>query len=329
MFSSKTLWGLLLAVWMMGATWWHVCTIKQLCTSDAQPVAGSSAGETQLPTMVINGLTIADGDRFQLALPGNFSFARSGANANLNSLMGQPDSLTAYLKMNPGRTLTITGYYTPKETNGTSFANLGLARAEGVKQYFVQQGIPATSLTTKGESRPGKSGDGDSGLMFTPRGDSLYGGIGFAFGGAAPDVTPADSVAAAAPAPAPITEAGLAAAEKYTSVFEPIDLYFPLGEASYIKTPETTKFFDEAQTYLTAHQNRTLLLTGHTDNSGPDVTNLRLARDRANEVKVELRKSGINPDQIVVDAKGETAPKVPNSTREGRKANRRVTVVIQ
>ncbi|GAB3639907.1 OmpA family protein [Spirosoma arcticum] len=335
MFSSKTPWIILLAVWMMGATWWHVCQIKQLC-SDATPQTSSSVNDGKVPSLLIT-----DGNEFRLALPGDFSFAQSGANANMNTLMGSLDSLTAYLKGSgpssrpgmkvpgmevPGRTLTITGYYATDETNSTSFANLGLARAEGVKQYLVQQGVPVASITTKGAVRSKYTG-----LTFTPKGDSLYGALDFAFAGAAgtpmASMTVAQSAAAVTPLPA--TEEGLAAAERYTSVFEPINLYFPLGEANYIQTPETTKFFDEATKYLATHTDKKLLLTGHTDNSGPDAVNLRLSRDRANDVKVKLRRSGIGQNQIVVEAKGETAPKVPNNTREGRRANRRVTVVVQ
>jgi OmpA-OmpF porin, OOP family len=287
MFVSKTPWIILLVVWMAGSTWWHVCNIKQLCANDAEPaVAVTSPDDAAVPddvpvvpAVTPSGLTIADGDRFRLVVPGNFSFARSGANANMNALGNSLDSLTAYLKgsgpsSGPGRTMTITGYYTTDETNGTTFANLGLARAEGVKQYLVQQGIPVASLMTKGEVRSAK--DASSGLAFTPKGDSLYGGLGFSFGGAEPAAGPtADSTATVA-APLPATEEGLAAAEKYTSVFEPIDLYFPLGTANYIKTPETAKFFAEAAKYLAAHKDKKLQLTGHTDNSGPDATNLRL-----------------------------------------------------
>lgn len=325
MFANKTPWIVLLLLWMLGSAWWHVCKIKYLCADDAP--AAVLPPETTLPTTPpgADGFTIADGNRFRLDLPGNFSFAKSGANANLNTLTPAPgnalETMVAYLKANPGRTLKIIGYYDPLETNKTTFANLGLARAEGVKQHLIQQGIPAASLTTKGVERN---------LTFTARGDSLYGGLDFAFGGtlAAPD-----TLAATPPEPATvaagITEEGLAANEKYKSVFEPINLYFPLGEANYIKTGETAKFFDEAVKYLATHKDKKLVLTGYTDNTGPDATNLRLSRDRANDVKAKLRKSGIPAGQIVADGKGEANPKASNQTREGRKANRRVTVVVQ
>lgn len=240
MFTSKAPWIVLLILWMIGSTWWHVCKIKQLCL-DGMPTTGVSANpEVYTTPPGADAFTIADGNLFRLEFPGNFSFAKSGANANMNTLGGSLDSLVAYLKANPGRTLEITGYYMASETNSTTFPDLGLARAEGIKQYLVQQGIPAASLTTAGVERN---------VPLTAKGDSLIGGVGFAFAGAEP---------AAATPPAPMTlaastsENGLAAAQKYTSVFKPINLYFQLGEANYIKTTETKKFFDEAARYLAA-----------------------------------------------------------------------------
>ena len=313
MLTNKTPWIILLVLWMIGSTWWHVCKIKQLCANDAPPTTVST--ETVPARMNPDGLTIADGNRFRLQLPGDFSFAKSGANANMNTLGGSLESMVTYLKANPGRTLEVVGYYSSAETNTTTFPNLGLARAEGVKQYLVQQGIPAASITTKGVERN---------LAFaTAKGDSLYGGIDFAFAGANA-ATPSAPVTISEPT----TEKQLAEKEKFTSVFKPIDLYFPLGEANYIKTSETKKFFDEAVKFLAEHKDKKLLLTGHTDNSGPDAVNMRLSLDRANDVKSKLRKSGIDIGQIDVKAKGETEPKADNSTISGRKANRRVTVVV-
>lgn len=337
MFATKTPWIVLLVLWMIGSTWWHVCKIKQLCPNDLQPSTAPKE-ESVLETPAGNdGFTIADGNNFRLELPGNFTFAKSGANANLNTLGGSLESVVTYLKQNPGRSLEIIGYYSPDETNATSLADLGQARAEGIKQYFVQQGIPSSSITVKGVQRK---------LPIRSGGDSISGGIDFAFSGTLASPTPeapiarADTTATTTNTPtasvpalvtlaAGITEEGLAAAEKFTSVFEPIDLYFPLSEANYIKTPDTQKFFEEAAKYLSTHKDKKLLLTGHTDNSGPDEVNLRLSRDRANEVKLRLRKSGIDASQIAVEAKGEAEPKASNDTREGRKANRRVTVVVQ
>ncbi|MBD2704372.1 OmpA family protein [Spirosoma sp. BT702] len=334
MFANKTPWIILLILWMLGSTWWHVCKIKQLCVEDAQPSVTTSDPEATTPPGA-DGYTIADGNLFRLDFPGQFTFAKSGANANMNSLGGSLDELTAYLKKNPGRNVEVIGYYVSDESNTTSFANLGLARAEGMKQYMVQQGIPAASITTKGVERN---------MPYTAKGDSLVGGLDFAFSGGT-NTTPVDeTTAATAPEPATTsaattppailtltgatTERELAESQKFKSIFEPIDLYFPLAEANYIKTAETVKFFEEAIHYLADHKDKKLQLTGHTDDSGPDDVNMRLSRDRANDVKARLRKAGVSSSQIEIRAKGETEPKADNSTMSGRKANRRVSVVV-
>lgn len=323
MFANKVPWIIVLVLWMLGSTWWHVCKIKQLCPNEVLSSSAATNPASPPVTASLPALTIADSTRFRLVVPGNFSFAMSDFRANLNALGGSLDSLVMYVRAHPERPLTVTGYYDPTETNATSLANLGLARAEAIRRFLMQQGIPAGSLRTEGVTK--------SDLTFTPTGDSIYGGVAFRFGEgnvvapASPPPTPPAPVTLAGPT----TEAALATAEKFTSVFKPIDLYFPLGGANYISTPDTRKFFSEAATYLAGHKDKKLVLTGHTDSAGPDAVNMQLSRDRANAVKTRLRQSGIDPVQMVVVARGETQPKANNSTPSGRRANRRVTVVVQ
>ena len=125
------------------------------------------------------------------------------------------------------------------------------------------------------------------------------------------------------------TEEKLAAKEKYESVFDPIILYCNYGKTDYIRTTENNKFVAEALSYLAEHKDKKLLATGHADNVGADEVNMRLSLKRAEGVKTELVKAGISADQIVTVAKGETMPKETNDTPEGRKANRRVELVVQ
>jgi len=127
----------------------------------------------------------------------------------------------------------------------------------------------------------------------------------------------------------PKTEEALAAAEKYENVFKTLDLYFKTAKADYIKTPENEKFIEEAIKYLAANKDKKLALTGHTDNDGTDETNLKLSKIRAGSVKALLMKRGISEAQLVTDAKGESQPKASNDTPEGRKANRRVSIIVQ
>ena len=290
--SIKTLAWIALIAWICGSTYWHVCKIKQLCDGPS----ASSVGYT------VPALKITDGTTLNLESSSNFGFKKSLPGVNYANVQRELDSLANYLKMNPNRKTTITGLYSSVETNATTFADLGLARADAIKQYLVGAGVPAAQLETASRMTD---------IAFSPE-DSLH-GMEFGFGDLA----------------LPKTEEALAAAEKYEGVFNPIDFYFGTAKADYIKTDENKRFLDEAKKYLAANKDKKLVLTGHTDSEGDDASNQRLSEKRAADVKTRLVKVGIAADQIVTDAKGETEPKADNNTAEGRKANRRVSVVVQ
>ena len=58
------------------------------------------------------------------------------------------DSVVHFLDKFPDTKLIITGYYSMEEENATSHDNLGIARAELIKQKIVDQGISAEQLIT-------------------------------------------------------------------------------------------------------------------------------------------------------------------------------------
>jgi OOP family OmpA-OmpF porin len=125
------------------------------------------------------------------------------------------------------------------------------------------------------------------------------------------------------------TEADLAAAETFSDVFKPMNLYFPTAQASYIQTPDNQRFFEEAKAYLAAHPGQKLTLTGHTDDEGDAADNLALSKQRAQAVGQQFQKRGIAAAQLLTKGRGEAEPVASNQTPAGRKANRRVTVVVQ
>ncbi len=329
MFTNKTPWIVLLVLWMAGSTWWHVCKIKQLCADDAP--------STTVATSSAPVFTLSDGARFSVGLPGTFNFAKSGVTPNMAGFDAPLDSIATYLQNNPDRQLTLTGYYSAAETNPSSFSNLGIARAEAVKEMLIQRGVPAASLLTAGVEK--------ADIAFSAAGDSVIAGVNGSFAAmvitapAQPDSlastsaisasAASTSVASASSAGTPVTEEALAKAEKFESVFKPIDLYFKTNSSDYIRTDETKKFFKEAIAYLRKNKDKSLILTGYTDNVGPDAANLALSKKRAGSVKTRLLSQGVGASQVKVDGKGEADPKASNDTESGRKANRRVTVVVQ
>lgn len=70
-------------------------------------------------------------------------------------------------------------------------------------------------------------------------------------------------------------------------------------------------------------------LQGHTDTTGSEEANLRLAELRAEEVREYLhREKGLPEDSMEVVPYGSAVPVADNSTPDGRARNRRVAVVL-
>jgi OmpA-OmpF porin, OOP family len=66
---------------------------------------------------------------------------------------------------------------------------------------------------------------------------------------------------------------------------------------------------------------------GYTDNSGQATHNLTLSQERADAVKDELIKLGIDPSRLTAKGFGDTKPISDNNTPEGKANNRRVEFV--
>ena len=79
---------------------------------------------------------------------------------------------------------------------------------------------------------------------------------------------------------------------------------------------------------LIEHPEIRIRITGHTDNVGSDRFNQSLSEQRANSVRSELIKLGIDANRIEAEGKGKTEPVATNETDEGRALNRRVEFMI-
>jgi OOP family OmpA-OmpF porin len=69
-------------------------------------------------------------------------------------------------------------------------------------------------------------------------------------------------------------------------------------------------------------------LEGHTDSAGSFNSNRRLSQARTNAVKNYLIDSGIPKENITTEAFGETKPIASNLSKEGRRKNRRVEIIM-
>ncbi|MDP1747074.1 MAG: DUF5723 family protein [Bacteroidota bacterium] len=94
-----------------------------------------------------------------------------------------------------------------------------------------------------------------------------------------------------------------------------------INSASYI-------ILDELVNEMNKNPDWTLKISGHTDNTGSEIFNMNLSKKRAEAVKKYFIKKGISPDKLKIESFGSTQSIADNTTKEGRKKNRRVEMLI-
>jgi peptidoglycan-associated lipoprotein len=100
--------------------------------------------------------------------------------------------------------------------------------------------------------------------------------------------------------------------------------------------PSKAKLSPEAQARLDAfvdklktdNRNVYVEVQGHTDATGPKAVNYKLGEERAEAVRRYLNQHGVALNRISTISYGPDAPIASNSKRDGRKANRRVVLIV-
>jgi OmpA-OmpF porin, OOP family len=103
-------------------------------------------------------------------------------------------------------------------------------------------------------------------------------------------------------------------------------IYFDTGKD--LVKPESYGTLKEIAAVLQENPDVRIKIVGHTDSDGNDASNLDLSKRRAASVKGSLSKDfGVEGSRIETDGKGEIEPVSPNTTAEGKAANRRVEII--
>ena len=121
---------------------------------------------------------------------------------------------------------------------------------------------------------------------------------------------PVDPVAPAAPPPAELTLSEI--------------VNFEFDRSNILPQFEDT--LNEVATALGQVPEEQVYLTGHTDAIGTEEYNMALAERRAESVAQYLQQQGVAPEQMVLQARGESQPIASNETEQGRFMNRRVEI---
>jgi outer membrane protein OmpA-like peptidoglycan-associated protein len=80
--------------------------------------------------------------------------------------------------------------------------------------------------------------------------------------------------------------------------------------------------------YLRLHPERSVRISGHTDNIGKEAHNLSLSKQRADVVAEYLVNNGIAINRVETYGLGSAKPIAENTTDQGRRKNRRVELLI-
>lgn len=207
------------------------------------------------------------------------------------------DNTAGFLQKNPTRRLVLTGFYGTKEKIRNT--DLGLERADWVKQELLLLGIPAIQMKTKQDIK--KS------LNATE--NKVAEAVIFTF-----EAMP--------------TQEKLLEEIKTNLPQQKVVLYFETSQQRLKLTPTQQYFFKHLNYFLEKYPEQQISITGYTDNQGGTRQNIRLGRERARFVRNFLVDEGFNSDNIVTSSEGESNPVSSNETEEGRAKNRRVEVKL-
>lgn len=206
----------------------------------------------------------------------------------------------SFMKQYPTTTAVIEGH---TDNVGDAEYNMKLSklRAESVVNYLVDKlGIDRSRLSAVGfgASRPIADNATDAGKQANRRMDAI---IDCAFD--VKKIAPPDRLCLA------------------------LNIEFDRNKADI--TPQHNNEIAKVGEYMKQYPTTTAVIEGHTDNEGDAGYNMKLSKQRADNVVAYLVKNfGIDPSRLEAKGYGATRRIAYNSTPEGRQKNRRINAII-
>jgi len=315
--SKKTsyLLGILLTIVIGTLLYWWLCCCCNCTNCEQENCKYKNNDEkvivaptpTKAKEATLNPFKVEDGS-FALNVKDNFNF--KGSDYHLmkpisDDLKKAVTDLQAYLKDNPSKRIKIVGHYTSNEKNNSAYPNLGLARANAIKNYMMSQGVPSKIIDTYGTLKDELSPDANN-IFFGPIDYEIK------------TIAEGDT-----------SEADELKALRAKIIANPLVLYFKTGQSSINLTVEQRQKIADISKYLDKVDNATCLVVGHTDNTGTADGNIILGQERADFAKKYLVDNEIPTSKIIATSKGETEPIADNNTEEGKAKNRRTVVTLK
>lgn len=189
-----------------------------------------------------------------------------------------------------GKILKIEGFNFEEEVNSTSFENLGLARADAVRKLLLD------TLTSENIEISSKLKEFNEDAKSNP-----FDGVNFEW---------------------------VSKNENVQEIEDKTLIYFPYNSTDKVESENINQYLSKVAAVIEGND-KTITLTGHTDNIGNPPFNKKLGMLRALAMKKLLVNSGVDPKRIKVFSEGQSQPIATNDTEEGREKNRRVELEIK
>ncbi len=197
------------------------------------------------------------------------------------------NSLISGLK--DGEFLEVTGLYRSDETNNTTFENLGLARANEVKNLLSP---PLDASRMQLVSRL---------VDDNVDRENLFSAVAFR------NFIKSENIDESIP--------------------DRTIIRFPFNSTNKLDDAEVEAYLNDVAERVKSSGER-VSLTGHTDNVGSNASNYRLGEWRCDVIRDYLLSKGVSASKIMTESKGEASPMASNNTSSGRAQNRRVELQI-
>ncbi|WP_298492983.1 OmpA family protein [uncultured Algibacter sp.] len=282
-----------------------LCCGKESCKNKQNETESVVTPEIKDATRNAFMIKDANGD-FSIEMSDNFNFKTSNFSI-LDPVSGNVENgvlkLKDYLLANPTKTVDITGFYKSDETNNSAYPNLGIARANSVKNYLVLHGVSSRQIDTYGKLNDSINPD-ESNILFGP----------VEFGVLTTDESDTSTI-----------EALKTACDAIRA--NPLILHFQTGQASINLTSEQRQKIADIS-HCVDKLGVIIQVVGHTDNTGDATNNIVLGQQRADFAKGYLVKNGILESNIETSSEGPNVPIADNATEAGRAENRRTVITI-
>jgi len=261
-----------------------------------------------------------DGKAFKAETNHYYRFARNETKSiasNRDDFREAISGTVNYLKDHKDRKLKITGLYEAVEKNAKVNSNLGVARANNIKDRLSKMGVSSDQMEVDSEILREDVMESDTlckGALFTfyPKGNS---------NSTARSAT-SYIAAAGAVAAAPVVGKKL--------VGKSMVIYFATNKDELNLSSTEKRDMKDIKAYMDATPSARLEVSGHTDNRGTAKSNRRLSKNRADFAAEQLSKRyGISLSRMKTVGYGEDRPIDNTNTAKGLAKNRRVEIILK